>query len=543
MSRPEFLIVGSGASAVHAALPLVKAGRQVVMLDAAQTDERYTPSLPAKDFRQLRENDPNQHRYFLGDDFEGIPFGPIRVGAQLTPPRQHIMALTERFLPHRTAAGGGAAFHLMQSLALGGLGAGWGASSPLFTDLDLSEWPISRALLQPHYEEIAVNIGLCGAARDDVGSWMGGPVPLLPPARVDSNGEEVMRRYRSRRSWFRDRGLHAGHAWLAACTRRHHGRGPLRYLDMEFYGDTDRAIYRPRYTVEELQRYPNFKMLRGYLAEVFEESPGGVTLGIMNLENGVKVQVEADRLILAAGAIGSAWIVLRSLGKPGQRLPLVANPYTYFPCLMWSRLGRVSRDRRHSLTQVLMYFDPEGRPGEALQAQLYSYRSLLQFKLIKETPLPIKEAIPALRALQEYFVVLGVHHPDRPTPGKYLELDSEGEQPVLSIHYEEPPSVKEERLAREKELLRLLPRLGALPLKRIDPGEGSSIHYGGTLPMTAEERPFTTTPAGRLRGTQRVYIADGATFPSLPAKGLTLTLMANARRVACGILHRPADLG
>jgi choline dehydrogenase-like flavoprotein len=65
---------------------------------------------------------------------------------------------------------------------------------------------------------------------------------------------------------------------------------------------------------------------------------------------------------------------------------------------------------------------------------------------------------------------------------------------------------------------------------------GASIHYAGTVPMTREERELTVTPACRLRGARSVYLADGSVLPYLPAKALTLTLMANAERVGTHIL-------
>jgi choline dehydrogenase-like flavoprotein len=64
---------------------------------------------------------------------------------------------------------------------------------------------------------------------------------------------------------------------------------------------------------------------------------------------------------------------------------------------------------------------------------------------------------------------------------------------------------------------------------------GSSVHYAGTIPMSREEREHTSTPEGRLRGFTNVLVVDGATFPSLPAKNLTFTLMANAARVAAAL--------
>ena len=63
---------------------------------------------------------------------------------------------------------------------------------------------------------------------------------------------------------------------------------------------------------------------------------------------------------------------------------------------------------------------------------------------------------------------------------------------------------------------------------------GASVHYAGTLPMTEAAAPFTTTPFCQSRDFENLYLVDGATFPFLPAKNITFTLMANAARVAEG---------
>jgi choline dehydrogenase-like flavoprotein len=69
---------------------------------------------------------------------------------------------------------------------------------------------------------------------------------------------------------------------------------------------------------------------------------------------------------------------------------------------------------------------------------------------------------------------------------------------------------------------------------------GASVHYAGTIPMTREDRPWTATPNGRLRGVDNLVLVDGTTFPFLPAKNLTFTLMANASRIADAIARGAA---
>jgi choline dehydrogenase-like flavoprotein len=61
---------------------------------------------------------------------------------------------------------------------------------------------------------------------------------------------------------------------------------------------------------------------------------------------------------------------------------------------------------------------------------------------------------------------------------------------------------------------------------------GASVHYSGTLPMSKEPKPRTLSPNCKSHDFENLYIVDGTSFPFLPAKNLTFTLMANAARVA-----------
>ncbi len=531
----DVLVVGSGASAANAAWPLVEAGLSVGMIDPGGRDETYAPIVPGDDFRTIRRTDANQHRYFLGDEFEGIPFGPVRVGAQLTPPRQFITRGTEERSPVEAGA-----LQAAQTFARGGLGAGWGASAMPYTDADLADWPVGRSELQPHYDAVSKRVGISGPKRDDLSPHVGPLESLMPPSRIDSNADWVYRRYERVRGELLARGFRMGQARLAVCTRRHRGRGPLGYGDMEFWADQDRAVYRPAFTIDELATRGAFHELSGLMAVRYRENPAdeSVEVECLGLRTNESVTLSARRLVLAAGAIGTARIVLESLGRRNEPVPFLTNPYTYLPCLVPSRIGRRTRDRRHSLTQLTMIYDPDGTGRNAVQPQLYSYRSLLSFKLLKESPLPMRESIPLIRAIQEYLVIVGIFHPDFPSNGRRLLLDDAGTLVIRSGSVECAA-----RRACEDRVAGFLRRVGCMPLKRIDPGPGASIHYAGTLPMRGEAAagPLTCDADGRLRGGKLVVVADGSTFPTLPAKGLTFTLMANADRIGAALAKEMAS--
>jgi choline dehydrogenase-like flavoprotein len=56
--------------------------------------------------------------------------------------------------------------------------------------------------------------------------------------------------------------------------------------------------------------------------------------------------------------------------------------------------------------------------------------------------------------------------------------------------------------------------------------------------MRANPKVGETDGAGRLAGSEGVYVVDGACLPSLSEKSHTLTLMANADRIAHKLAER-----
>jgi len=227
--------------------------------------------------------------------------------------------------------------------------------------------------------------------------------------------------------------------------------------------------------------------------------------------------------------------VSRSLGSGDEALPFICNPYCYIPCLQWRRLGSEPQRLRSSLGQLVMFLDENSDNFDVGMAVLFSYRSLLLFKLIKEAPLNFSDARVIMQYLQSAFIIAGIHHPERPSPSKFVRLRPSQDSPTgdkLTGQYTLTEAERSVNARRERKLRWALRTLGCQPLRTIHVPHGGSIHYAGTLPFDASGRPFTLSRSGRLSGTRAVYVADGSGFKYLPAKGITFTLMANAHCVA-----------
>ena len=81
---------------------------------------------------------------------------------------------------------------------------------------------------------------------------------------------------------------------------------------------------------------------------------------------------------------------------------------------------------------------------------------------------------------------------------------------------------------------RAFSRLGAvlLPMSFTVGRPGGDIHYAGTLPMRLNPVIGETNPMGEVFGMNGVHVVDGASLSILTEKSHTLTIMANADRIA-----------
>src|SRR5262249_41033379 len=158
------------------------------------------------------------------------------------------------------------------------------------------------------------------------------------------------------------------------------------------------------------------------VSEFSERGNGGVSVTGVTLSDNTPESLTARSLVLAAGSLGTTRLVLRSLSLYDQRVPFACNPHSYIPCIHYRGLALTHADHCHSLAQLTIIHDPTLDREHLVQAQMYSYRSLQLFRLLKETPLPHREGLQIMSALAPHLVIWTIQHEDAPTARKYCVL-------------------------------------------------------------------------------------------------------------------------
>lgn len=516
-----------------AAATLVDAGFRVHMLDAGLPPNEYGSLVPSQPFLEARRSDTNQARYLLGDAREGVPVGSQMVGALLTPPRQYVLEPADSSRsPIRTSGD----LEIRQSLALGGLGAAWGASCFTYSAAELLRMGLEPGDFPRLYSEVAAAVGVSGSLEDDCCRFSFSEARnLQPPVDLDANARSTMEAYARHRATLNALGVHLGRSYLAVLTRDLGERRANPYFDLDFYHDHGQSVYRPAITIRHLEKRENFTYTAGVMVQGFEEpTPGSVTVFGRDMAGGAASEYRARTLLLCAGSVNSARIAFAGLGAAECQTSFLNSPAAFFPCVNLARLGRPPDVRRLSLAQISGILVPPDDPAELVSFQINHYSSLLLFKLVKEMPLPPWAGLLAARLLVSSLSIVGVYHADAPNPRTWLRLSRTKAGADVEIAHTPDPRIERVRDERERRVLSALRKLRYVPVGAVRPKWGTSMHYAGTIPMIddASANALSTDRDYRLGGTRSVFVGDSSTWNYLPAKGLTFTIMANARRAA-----------
>lgn len=513
----DFLIAGAGPAGVAAAYAL--RNTKCLVLDPS-CQSKCTVKLAGNLF-DLRQGSEDLFYELIGENFESLHNLHQRtISLKLKAPgMRHIVAGQDDFCPIISKT-----FETTLSFAAGGLANAWGAGVYRFTGADLKNFPISAGDLDPFYDELTELIGIAGQ-DDDLTRFLRVSRGLLPPLPLSSFYEQMMDQYVRLRRIVNQRGIFLGRSRLAVLTQPHRNRPAYGYENLEFFQPANPGIYNPAFTLNELVANHQVLYEPGYLVKSYVEREGFVEVLAHRLDNGTSESFQTRRLLLAAGTVNTARLVLTASSAYHARVPILDNAMSCIPLVRLARIGSARDPGDSSLAQLNMVYDGPHFP-DLLQATLYGTSGPLRSDVVLNFPLTIRANLECARYLSPAIGLLMLFYPDDPRPSNFIQLREDGK---LEIHYQESP-----RGVVERELISVFRRMGYLSSIRICqfPRIGSGLHYAGSLPMKSSPQPFEVYPDGRLFGSQQVYVVDGAAFPRLPAKNLTFTIMANSMRIA-----------
>jgi hypothetical protein len=417
------------------------------------------------------------------------------------------------------------------SAAYGGYSNVWGSQLMPFTTAAFDSWPFSAVEMSSHYKAVLNEIPYAGEVDDLAENFpLLHPADRLPP--LSDRSRRVLDAYGRHRSALRARGITMGKARLAF-----RARDCVR-CRLCMTGCPYGLIYSASQTFDALQRSGRVTVHHGLMALRISEEGDSASVVAQELATGRTSRFEADRIFIACGALGTTRLVANSLNLFDVDLPILESQQFILPML--SRRGTVDprQEPDFTLNQFNMLVAPDGDSVDIAQLHYYTFnpsfiQSLPSFlrgnRMEKAQAHLLRRLSVALGYLPSWrsprlFVRIRKGTGDRGLPDMHI---SRGSAP--DGHSQMLRSVVA-RLARSAPQLDLYP---VLPMLRLAAG-GKSYHVGGSFPHSAARSgDLTSDRLGRVAPWQRVHLVDASVFPTVPAMTFTLTIMANAHRIAC----------
>jgi len=532
---PSAIIIGSGPSAASVAICLAdKSDWKITVLDIGldlepnHRDARDRLStLPRERWARLDVLDISARP--VATSVSGLPekraYGsdyPFRDSGQLSP------VAVEQGVNDALISG-----------AYGGFSSAWGAQLLPFPDEAFESWPLAGADLAPHYRAVLTAIPYA-AADDDLATVL--PLHTTPqtPMPLSPRAAAVDRRYRRHRVALNKKGLVLGRSRLAvrsdACIA----------CGMCMTGCPYSLIYSAAHTFDDLRSRRRVDYHGGMVVVGLSEGPAGATVVARETASGTERSFTADRVFVGCGAVGTTRLVLGSLRRYGQDVVLKESAQFVLPFVSFRSTGDPRYQSAHALGQLSAVIELSDVDESQLHLQMYTYDPafldalprLLQGRLAK----PLLSSV-----LSRLSVGLG-YLPSSASPRLRIRLNaptSESERAPLVIT-RDGTSPDPRRLLRtlSRRLLSFAPPLDlwpVLPQLQLS-APGKSYHWGGTFPhATSSSSDLTTDRLGRLSAWRRIHLVDAAVIPGFASTSFTLTVMANAHRIATEAVELSED--
>jgi ferredoxin len=420
--------------------------------------------------------------------------------------------------------------------AYGGFSNTWGAQTMMYSAATFDDWPFSRRDLEGDYRAILGAIPY-SAEVDDLAEYfpVWGQADDLPP--LSERSQRVLKAYEKNRVEVRRRGVIVGKARLAL-----RGRSCVS-CGLCMTGCPYSLVYSASHTFDDLVRDGRVEYLSGYLALNLSEEEGRPSVSVRSLQTGRRETLTADKIFVACGALGTTRLVAQSLGDWSRRIHMKESSQFMVPFASLHGSRNLTQDGSFTLNQfnMVLPFDEVGR--DLVQIHGYPYNDAMDDAL----PGPLKlQALRGVRTVLLKRLTVGLGYlPSWWSPGFDVAVTrqaSEGELAGMNLMPSTSKDVPTKSMLRAvvKRLVKSAPYLGLIPVvpQIALSAPTKSYHFGGSYPhSSAPHEGLESDVLGRVAPWKSIHLVDASVFPTVAATTFTLSIMANAHRIARSVVE------
>lgn len=362
------------------------------------------------------------------------------------------------------------------------------------------------------------------------------------PLRLDEHSNVLLSDYARHKDYLNSHlRCYLGRSRVAALTQSLGEREKCTYLGRCLWGCPSEAFYTPSLTLRECERFPNFRYLsRRYVSHFKIDSKRRLkSVVARSLAKNTWEEYPVDKLVLASGTLSSSKIFLNSTyqetGEIVKLKGLMDNRQVLIPFVNLKMIGKSYDPKSYQYHLLAMGIEGD-QPQTYIHGLITTLKTALVHPIIQNLPFDLQTSTFLFRHLHAALGLVNVNFHDTRRQDNYMTLEAgeDPSNPKLIVRYS-PIDIEQASITKAlRKVKRALWKLKCIvPPKMVHIRPmGASVHYAGTIPMSSKKCDFTTSEYCQSHDFDNLYFVDGTTFPFLPAKNITFTLMANAVRVA-----------
>ena len=292
-----------------------------------------------------------------------------------------------------------------------------------------------------------------------------------------------------------------------------------------FFGCKDENIFNSKNEIKRLVNEKKIELKSNMILEKVNFDDDKLKLIFKNDKVNI---ILTKKLFLGTGPINTPKIILNSLKQEKKAIVKESQPF-FIPCFYTGRDFNNNK-KHHTLSQAQIVFNSKNNNDHNTYYEV-KYDFNLINSIIKIKYGFLYYLIPNFLK-KRLFVITGFINSK--------ESSFEGE---IKDNNDNLLIIKKEKMLQysRKKILDQLKTLGkAFSFISIKPllkfgSFGRGFHLGGSLPMkktSLKEDDLFTNPNGEFSAMKNLFIIDSSNFTNIPASGFSLTIMANAFRIA-----------
>ena len=340
----------------------------------------------------------------------------------------------------------------------------------------------------------------------------------LPPAEIQKEYKKIVNNLASKLTTTLD---HHDQLILKSAKKNH--------LEAQVYQALT-FLYNSSESVDDLKKYKNFTYIDNQLVQTVRDQKTHVDIHSLSINTSQPKTTRVSFVILAAGSLNTTRILLRTFNLFNYRSPFLTKVNYITACLHTKTLFNKNDDYKQRLGHLVISTDKKYTKLDSFFVHLYPYNPEKIEHALAYIPLPKSIARLLLATVGSSLVIADIRFPASLSKNKFCVLKKTKSGDLLEIVCKESKDEQKHQESEFRGIKNQLQTLGLLPLKTIK-GYTTS-HYAGGLSFQTKPGKLSVDANGKLNQARRIYIADASTWQALPAKPPTLTIMANAARVA-----------